>query len=77
MLMAHRCIDRLYAYWDCSEDDTDLYVVEQDSVMNDGVVYYVYSLSWMVYSDDGSPSHLSTIDWLYINSETGECSDSF
>lgn len=67
--------DMACAYWDYSEDEPDLYLNEGNSVEYDGTLYYVYSLSWMVYSEDGSPSHLSTIDWLYINSETGKCSD--
>ena len=68
--------DLACTYWGYSEEDPDLYVIVKHNVEESGGLYYVYTLNWMVYSEDGSAGHLSTIDWLYINSETGECSDS-
>lgn len=64
-------------YWDYSEGDVseessfELYLV-YDGLLeeSDGNHYYAFRLRWWVPENN----RLSTVDYLYINAETGECS---
>ena len=69
-------------YWEMA-DDTDvlddgtkiaIFSSEDDYVVSGGVKYYHFFLKWLVLDEDGSPSHYSTIDSVYVNTVTGECS---
>lgn len=41
----------------------------------DGNHYYSFRLQWWVPEEAGWGNHMSTIDYLYVNAETGECTD--
>ena len=66
-------------YWDYQEGDVaeetgfELYLVENGTFEEDDVFYYGFLLRWLVSGEDGS-KWLSTIDQVYVNAETGECS---
>jgi hypothetical protein len=64
-------------YWDYQEDQTDLEegelptnIVELGEMTrtSDGRMFYGFALSWLVDND-----HWSTVDWVYVDAETGEC----
>lgn len=68
-------------YWDFTPGDVadetgfELFVSYDTTItsQNSGKTYYCYLLRWMV--DAGSDTaHLSTCDWVYIDTESGECS---
>lgn len=68
-------------YWEMA-DDTDvlddgtkiaIFSSEDDYVVSGGVKYYHFFLKWLVVDEDGTPSHYSTIDSVYVNTKTGAC----
>ena len=67
------------AYWDYQEGDIadetgfELYLVDDGTTEHNGTTYYSFRLRWLVVGEDGS-SWLSTLDQVYINAQTGECS---
>ena len=74
--------DNAYAlacdWWEHSDSDAQAGI----SIVSDGIVesnnlsYYAYRLCWLVSNEDGT-SNLSTLERLYINAETGECSGNY
>ena len=67
-------------YWNyapgCVDEDTgyELFLVYDGiSEKNNGNHYYVFRLRWWVPEEAGWGNHMSTIDYLYINAENGEC----
>ena len=66
-------------YWDYQEGDYayetgfELYLVDDGTIEHNGTTYYFFRLRWLV-TDENGDSWLSTVDQLYINSKTGECS---
>ena len=70
---AHRIA---YDYWNYSPNDTSgderRLIYEGMVETPDGKQHYAFRLKWRVYDSDGS-YHVSTIDQVYINAETGEC----
>lgn len=68
-----------YDYWDFTPGDVDektgneLFVTYIGEVEEYGILFYYYNLSWYVMDSSGNASHASTVDYLYIDAETGEC----
>lgn len=66
-------------YWDYQEGEIDeetgfeLYMIDDGMLEHDGTAYYSFRLRWQVTSENGE-SWLSTVDQVYINARTGECS---
>lgn len=66
-------------YWDYQEGDIaeetgfELYLYDDGTVEHNGTLYYAFRLRWQVVDESGS-SWMSTVDQVYINARTGECS---
>lgn len=68
-------------YWEMTDDTATLddgtqvaiFSSEDDFVVSNEIKYYHFYLKWLVLDENGSPSHYSTIDSVYVNTKTGEC----
>lgn len=69
-------------YWDYQEGDIaeetgfELYLIEDGTIEKNGIMYYCFRLRWLVNDGEGK-GWLSTVDYLYINAKTGECSHTY
>lgn len=65
-------------YWDFEEGDIadetgfELFLGAEGTVEQNGTTYYAFRLRWLVTGEDGS-SWMSTVDQVYVNAKTGEC----